>query len=145
MIRLTSRLHPASLPPGIVLPLTLTFAALTFIRGVDWAFGRAPGTVADLMLDRPLPLAVWGVLLMAGAAFLFLAYAGRRHFPVWCSHAFLCSIYFGIAFGVLQGVIDYGGGEGLLLAPVGGVIWHGALASVMRPLPPRLGEEHRAR
>lgn len=140
MIRLTTRLSPASLPPAIVLPITLAFAALAFMRGADWAFAREPGTVADLMLDRPMPLTFWGALLMAGATFLFLAYASRRHFPVWCSHAFLCSIYFGIAAAVLQGVIDYGGGAALLAPPIGGVIWHGVLASVMRPLPSRLGE-----
>lgn len=136
---LTARLRPPTFPPSLVLTLTLAFVALAFAAGADWALVQAPGTVSQLMLDNSVGLTIWGMALMGGAAYFVAAVASRRHFFVWCGHAFLASVYFGITLTTLQAAIGFGGGAEELVAPVGAVIWHGALACIMRPLPRREG------
>ncbi|WP_228941851.1 hypothetical protein [Nocardioides sp. Leaf374] len=138
-------LQPPSLPAKLVLTITLLFLPLSLLRGVDWAFIREPGTVSQLMLDNSVGLHTWGLALIAGNAALLAAYAARQHFPVWCGHGLLWAIYVGISLTTLSSVVDYGAGPGQLVAPLGAVIWHGAIALVMRPLPRRDGSTTGAR
>ncbi len=136
----TERYEPPSITPTVLVPLTLTFVALTVTRGVGW-LTATPGTVPLVMLDNALGLPLWGGLLMAGGGWFWIAAGLRRHFLIWTGHAFLASVYFGVVLTTLPAVASHGGPQNLV-APVGAVLWHGLLARRMRPLPPHRG--HRA-
>lgn len=64
---LTDRLRAPSLPAGVVLAITVTFALLTFTRGVEWARGPEPTSVSAVMLDYGVGLVAWGLALVAAA------------------------------------------------------------------------------
>ena len=75
--------------------------------------------------------------LVAGAVGLVAAYLSRRHFAVWCAHAFLVCVYFGIEVTTMQSVVAFGGGWQHMVVPVGAFVWHAALSRIMRPFPVR--------
>lgn len=140
---LSEKLQPYTLPPAVVLTITLVFAVLSISRGVDWAFMREPGTVPAMLSGDAFGIRVWGALLLVGGLALIGSLLARRHFAVWASHSFLFATYIGIGLTTLRTVVEYGGGLAILAPVLGGVVWHGLLSWWVKPIPRRTTSDPR--
>lgn len=128
-----SRLQPPTLPAGVVLGITVLFVVLTFARGM--ALARRPGALEQLRPAGDLDVTFFGVVLMGCAVYFVLAVLTRRHLLVWIGHVLIICAYGSYGFTVASACLVYGGGWDLVVAPVGGVIWHSLLSHRMRPIP----------
>ena len=139
---LSARYRPPAIPPGLVVALTVTFAVLTFSRGLTWVTSPDPDAVGEVLADTWFGLRTWGLILTGGAGVLLAALAARRHFAVWTGHALLASGYAGILLAVLSAALQAGTGWQALVTPLGGAIWHTFLNYRMKPLirPPHVSE-----
>lgn len=121
----TARYVYPTFPAGIVQALTLTFVSLTIARG------------AGMLEDG----AFFGATLIAGGSLYWAAWASRRHFAVWACHGLLVCAYFALGWHHLGDVLDDTRGWDSLVPAVGGIIWHGSLSRLMRPMPPHPGRD----
>lgn len=140
MIRTRSLLgrHVApSLPPAILVTLTLAFATLTVMRGLDYAAADAPAGGSLVMLDVWFGLRFWGWLLVVAGGLLWVAYVVRLHFGVFLAHVVAGAIYFGVVAAVIGAYrADLGEGWAPIIAPAGAVAWHTLMAAITKPFPP---------
>lgn len=134
-----SRLQPPTLPAGVVLGITVLFVVLTFARGL--ALARRPGILEQLRPDGDLDVNFFGVVLMACAVYFVLAVLTRRHLLVWVGHVLIICAYLTYGYSIAAACLAYGGGWDLVVAPIGGVIWHSLLSQRMRPIPRHPGCE----
>ncbi len=131
---LTKKYRAPRIPGELIVFLVVSFAVLSLVRGISYAASAStPGDSYVVIRATIGGLEMWGAFLAFGSLVLLTSIAVRLHAFIWFGHVWLTAVYLCFSVTTLQAALYYSGGFQAAVPFVGGLLWHGLFAYLMRP------------
>lgn len=118
---------PGRFPTWVPLAIQLVLIGQMTVRGIDYVGGDSPELTRSLgLVERSIPLPVWGCIYLASASLLIIGIVLARASVVAVGHFVGAAIYLAIGYGVFRSNFDIRGLDGIRTAAglIGGGLIH---------------------